>query len=243
MKPYVIAALVAVVTLACHTVTPREHALLLLSRGQTAAAVAELETIRDRNPHEPRAWIDLGHGYELQHRFDDALMAYDEAARVAPKDPRGPREGGLRCAKWGEHEAARSRLEEAIRRGDDDPSTFHALGLVRLQLGDRKGAREAYEAGLHSPRGASDATCVLGLATLAVVESDAAGALRWYDELVRRRPGVAAAHLGRAWALASLGRFDDAESAVRDAIVRGAADDDVSRMNKFIREAAVKRAK
>lgn len=238
-----LAVAAAALVVACHTVTPREHALLLLSRGQTAPAVAELEAIRDKNPKDPRAWIDLGHGYELQHRFDDALVAYDEAARVAPNDPRGPREGGLRCAKWGEHEAARARLEEALRRGDDEPSTFHALGLVRLQLGDRTGAREAYLAGLRSPRGASDATCVLGLATLAVVSSDAAEALRWYDELVRRRPAVAAAHLGRAWALATLGRIEEAEAAVRDAIVRGAADEDVARMNKFIRGAAVKEAK
>lgn len=228
----------AVLTLlvACHTVTPREHALLLLSRGQTAAGVVELERLRDASPNDPRAWIDLGHGYELQHRYDDALAAYDEAARVAPKDPRGPREGGLRCAKWGENEAARPRLEEAIRRGDDDPSTFHALGLVRLSLGDRKGAREAYLAGLKTPRGDADATCVLGLATLAVVESDAKEALRWYDELIKRRPNVPGAHLGRAWALATLGRFESADDAVQDAVSRGAEPADVAKMKKFVSE-------
>jgi Flp pilus assembly protein TadD len=218
----------------CHTVTPREHALLLLSRGQTAAGVAELEKIRDGARDDPRVWIDLGHGYELQHRFDDALAAYDEAARVAPKDPRGPREGGLRCAKWGEHAAARPRLEEAIARGDQEPNTFHALGLVRLSLGDKKGAREAYEAGLRTPRGNSDATCVLGLATLAVVENNAADALRWYDELIKRRPNAVGGYLGRAWALATLGRFDDADAAVQDAVVHGAESGDIAKMKKFI---------
>lgn len=227
---------VVALLLACHSITPREHALLLLSRGQTVEAVVELEKIRDQNPRDPRAWIDLGHGYELQHRFDDALLAYDEAARVAPRDPRGPREGGMRCAKWGEHAPARARLEEAVLRGDDDPATYHALGLVRLQLGDRAGARAAYSAGLKTPRGSSDATCVLGLATLAVVEDNAADALRWYDELIRRRPSVGAAYLGRAWALATLGRFDEADAAVNEGIGHGAADDDVARMRKFIRE-------
>jgi len=219
---------------ACHTTTPREHALLRLSRGQVAEGVGELETIRDRNRNDPRAWIDLGHGYELQHRYDDALAAYDEAARVAPKDPRGPREGGLRCAKWGEHAAALPRLEEAIRRGDDEPATYHALGLVRLQLNDRKGARSAYEAGLRTPRGKDDATCVLGLATLAVVEDDPTEALRWYDELVKRRPTVADAHLGRAWALARLKRFDEADAAIAEARARGAAVGDRERMEKFV---------
>ncbi len=227
---------VVALLLACHTVTPREHALLLLSRGQTTEGVVELEKLRDASPNDPRAWIDLGHGYELQHRYDDALAAYDEAARVAPKDPRGPREGGLRCAKWGEHEAARPRLEEAIRRGDNEPNTFHALGLVRLSLGDRKGAREAYEAGLKTPRGDADATCVLGLATLAVVEGDANAALRWYDELIKRRPNVPGGYLGRAWALATLGRFADADDAVHDAVSRGAETADVAKMKKFIDE-------
>jgi tetratricopeptide (TPR) repeat protein len=219
---------------ACHTTTPREHALLLLSRGQTAEGVAELEKLRDAHRDDPRAWIDLGHGYELQHRYDDALEAYDEASRVAPKDPRGPREGGLRCAKWGEHAAARPRLEEAIRRGDQEPATYHALGLVRLQLNDRKGAREAYEAGLRTPDGAKDATCVLGLATLAVVEDNPEEALRWYDELVKRRPNVADAHLGRAWALARLKRFKEADEAIAEAASRGANPDDIARMKAFL---------
>lgn len=221
---------------ACHTITPREHALTLLAHGQVNEGVKELEKLRDQSPNDPRAWIDLGHGYELQHRYDDALAAYDEAARVAPKDPRGPREGGLRCAKWGEKEAARARLEEAVKRGDDDPATFHALGLVRLSLGDRKGAKAAYLAGLETPRGKSDATCVLGLATVAVIEDDAAEALRWYDELARRRPNLAAAHLGRAWALAKLGRFADADAALEEAVSRGAPADEVAKVRAFVDE-------
>lgn len=239
MNPFAVRLAVAALVVGCHTVTPREHALLMLSRGRTAEGVAELEAIRDRARNDASAWIDLGHGYELQHRFDDALAAYDEAARIAPKDPRGPREGGLRCAKWGEHAAARPRLEEAIRRGDQEPNTFHALGLVRLSLGDKKGAREAYEAGLRTPRGDGDATCVLGLATLAVVENNAGEALRWYDQLVKRRPNVVGGHLGRAWALAMLGRFDDADAAVEDAVTRGAAAGDVAKMKKFVSERRV----
>jgi Flp pilus assembly protein TadD len=233
-------AWVAVLLVACHTLTPREHALLLLARGDTAHGVAELEKIRDQSPNDPRAWIDLGHGYELQHRFDLALEAYDKAADVAPRDPRGPREGGMRCAKWGEFAAARARLEEALKRGDDDPATFHALGLVRLQLGDRKGARAAYQSGLLTPRGANDATCVLGLATLAVVEENPTEALQWYDELIKRRPNVGAAYLGRAWALASLKRFDEADAAVNEGIKHGAADADVARMRKFVRDQQTK---
>lgn len=233
--------LIALLAIGCHTQTPREHALLLLARGDTRQGVVELEKIRDQNPNDARAWIDLGHGYELLHRYDDALTCYDRAATVAPNDPRGPREAGLRAAAWGEKEIARARLEEAVRRGDDEPATFHALGLVRLALGDREGARAAYSAGLATKKGADDATCVLGLATLAVVEGDAASALKWYDELARRRPKHADAQLGRAWALGTSKRFADADAAVEQAVVLGADANDVKKMRDWLaRERAAK---
>ncbi len=221
----------------CASLTPRQQALVMISRGHVREGVVELEKIRDQHPLDPQAWIDLGHGYELLHRFDDALVAYDRAAQVAPNDPRGPREGGLRTAKWGEATAARPRLEEAIRRGDREPTTFHALGLVLLSLGDHAGARKAYLAGLQTEKGQDDATCVLGLATLAVVEGDANEALRWYDELTRRRPRHADAQLGRAWALGSLGRFAEADAAVEEARALGAQPGDVERMRAFLEKA------
>jgi Flp pilus assembly protein TadD len=236
-RAWLVALLFAV---GCHTTTPREHALLLLSRGQIRDGVVELEKLRDAEPRNPGAWIDLGHGYELLHRYDDALAAYDEAAHVAPNDPRGPREGGLRAAKWGEHQAARARLEEALRRGDDEPATYHALGVVRLQLGDRKGAREAYTAGMRSRNGERDATNVLGLATLAVVEDNPKEALGWYEELIKRRPRVAAPHLGRAWALGRLGRFDEANQAIDAALALGALAEDCARMRRFVAEQRAK---
>jgi len=217
-----------------HKLTARENALVLLSRGQTAQGIAELEKIRDENPNDPNAWIDLGHGYELAHRYDDALEAYDKASDVAPKSPAGPREGGMRSAKWGETKAALPRLEEAVKRGDDDPLTYHALGIVRLSLGDEDGAKKAYEAGLATPKGAQDATCVLGLATLAVVRNDANDALRWYDELAKRRPKASGAQLGRAWALGTLGRFDDANEALVEASSLGAKAEEVQKLRKWL---------
>src|SRR5690606_3326390 len=81
-------AAVAVVAACAPTLSPRERALVRIARGEVREGVIDLERIKDENPRDPRAWIDLGHGYELLHRYDDALAAYDEAARVAPKDPR-----------------------------------------------------------------------------------------------------------------------------------------------------------
>ncbi len=227
--------------LACaHAQSPREHALLLVARGDLVHGIEELEHLRDAHPDDPRAWIDLGHAYELAHHFDEALAAYDHAADVAPSRPEGPREGGLRAAAWGDFAAAKPRLLAAIERHDDEPETFHGLGYVLLALGDHAGARRAYLAGLATSKGKDDATCVLGLATLAVAEDDGTEALKWYDELARRRPRVAAAPLGRAWALGRLHRVDEALAALDDAASLGARDGDVAKLRKWIETQRVK---
>ena len=233
---FVVAAIALASSGCAHHETPREHAILRVVRGDLRGGTRELEALRDENPKSPQAWIDLGHAYELAHRYEDALAAYDSAAEVAPKLPDGPREGGLRAAAWGEYEAAKPRLEEAIARGDQVIDTYHALGLVDLHLGDRAAAKKAYLAGLAQPGGDHDATCVLGLATLAVVEEDAGEALRWYDELAQRRPNLAGAQFGRAWALTKLRKLDDASAALDAATALGGRPEDVEKMRKWIAE-------
>jgi tetratricopeptide (TPR) repeat protein len=201
---------------------------LLGLTGDVPGARAQAEELaRIDGPGDPIAYIELGHALELAHRYDEALAEYDEAANAAPASPAGPREGGMRCARWGELEPARTRLEEAVRRGAVDAETWHALGLVRLHLGDVDGAEQAYRAGASAdPRGAEN---WLGLATAAITRGDAAAALAAYDQVLARRPRFAPAELGRAWALARLGRIDDASRALDHAAELGAAPDNVAR--------------
>jgi tetratricopeptide (TPR) repeat protein len=186
---------------------------VLAYAGDAAGARAQVtELARALPPNDPSPYIELGHAMELGHRYDEALEAYDRASAVAPVSPEGPREGGIRCAHWGEAEAAAPRLEEAVRRGSNDVETWHTLGLVRWHLGDYDGAKEAYRAAAAAdPRSAEG---WLGLATVAVAQGDGAAALAAYDQVLARRPRFAAAELGRAWALARLGRKDEAFEAI-----------------------------
>jgi tetratricopeptide (TPR) repeat protein len=166
-------------------------------------------------------YLELGHALELAHQYDEALAAYDEASRVAPAAPEGPREGGMRSARWGELAEAAPRLEEAVRRGAHDAEVWHVLGLVRLNLGDYDGAEQAYRAGTAvDPRAAAN---WLGLATVAVTKGDAEGALKAYEAVLGCVPRFADAELGRAWALAKLGRKDQARRALDRAEELGAA--------------------
>ena len=175
---------------------------------------------RQLGPDSPTPYIELGHAYELSHRYDAALEAYDRAAEVAPADAVGPRTGGLRAARWGEAELAEPRLSEALRRNPADSEGWHALGVVRMRLGDSAGARRAYLAGLVADP--QDLTHRVGLATLALHDGRPADALAEYDRILAARPELADAHLGRSWALIQLGRLQAARAALADARAAGA---------------------
>jgi cytochrome c-type biogenesis protein CcmH/NrfG len=204
--------------------------------GDLDGAKREVKELEMRLPEDPIPWIELGHAFELAHRFDEAIAAYDTAASVAPASPAGPREGGMRAARWGEAEDAAPRLEEAVRRGARDAETFHALGLVRLNLRDLEGAERAYRDGLVAdPKSTEN---LLGLATVAVVRDDARAALAAYDAILARRPDHAAAELGRAWALAKLGLTADALRALDHAAELGAPKANVDKQRAHLRRAA-----
>jgi tetratricopeptide (TPR) repeat protein len=196
--------------------------------GDLGAAKAQVDELRARAKEgDPSPEIELGHAYELAHKFDEALEQYDAATTIAPNSPAGPLEGGMRTARWGEVELAKPRLEEAIKRGARDAETFHALGVVRLHLKDLDGAEQAYREGLRASP--SHDENLIGLATVAIMRDDAKGALAAYDALVAKHPNYAAGHLGRAWALAKLGKKDEARAAIDRAEALGAPKANIER--------------
>jgi tetratricopeptide (TPR) repeat protein len=194
---------------------------LLGLTGDIPAARKEAEDLQKILPEgDPSGWLEMGHANELSHRFEDALAAYDTAASVAPGSPAGPLEGGLRSARWGEVDEARPRLEEAVKRGANDAEVWHTLGLVRLHQKDLDGANDAYKKGLDVD--GSHPENWLGLASVAVMKDDAKGALAAYTALLNLRPNFGPAELGRAWALAKLGRPKEAFAALDHAEALGA---------------------
>jgi tetratricopeptide (TPR) repeat protein len=205
--------------LACHGDDVASRRLLvrvLALTGDLGAAGREVDNLVARvGENDPIPFIELGHAYELVHEYEKALEMYDHAADIAPRDPRGPREGGMRAARWGEIDWARPRLEEAAKRGANDVEMWHALGLLRVHARELEAAEEAYAAGLRLDPSAAE--CHLGLATVAVLRDDAARALSEYDAIVSLRPRFTPAYLGRAWALARLGRKAEARAALAEA--------------------------
>jgi tetratricopeptide (TPR) repeat protein len=189
---------------------------LLAIESNLPAAKDEVRALAERLPKDdPSPWIELGHALELVHQFDEALAAYQTASEKAPTSPEGPREAGTRAARWGEWEEAQTWLEEAVKRGAHSEDVWHTLGLVRLNLHDFDGARDAYANGVRADPKAAD--CWLGLATVALARHDWPGVLAAYDAQLRLRPTWGDGEVGRAWALAQLGRRDEATAALERA--------------------------
>jgi len=205
------------------------------SVGRIDHASAQTERLAEILPRDsPVPYVELGHAFELAHRFDEALAAYDRASQVAPHDALGPKSGGLRAAHWGELGLAEPRLEEAVRRAPRDAESWHALGLVRVGLGKLEAARQAYVNGSSADPSALENH--LGLATVALRMNQPERALAEYDMLLAARPRFTAALLGKSWSLILLGRFDAAELVLEEATARGAAPDSVTRQRLAIRD-------
>lgn len=189
---------------------------VLARRSDLRGVQSEVEAERRLLPNDdPTPDIDLGEAYEMLHRYDEALEAYDHAASIAPTSPLGPRAGGLRAARWGECELAVPRLQDAIARGGQDAETYHALGLCLVHTDHMDEARRAYEAGAKLEH--DGITNLTGLATVALRANDFVAALDAYTRASTKQPRAAALHLGRAYCLARLGRDVEAEQALTQA--------------------------
>ena len=187
-------------------------------------------------PGSPLPWVELGAAWELAHRYDDALAAYDRAANVAESDATGPKRGGMRAARWGELELAEPRLREALRRDPHDAESWHALGVVCIGLGQLDAARQAYSAGLAANPAALENR--LGLATVALRLNDPAAALAQYDLLLAARPKFTDALLGKAWSLILLGDYRSADAALTLAERLGAHRQSIERQRAELRTRA-----
>jgi tetratricopeptide (TPR) repeat protein len=210
--------------LAKHPAEQAERRLLIRlygSSGDFAAAATQTERLAEILPaNSPLPWVELGAAFELGHRFDEALSAYDRAASVAPLDALGPKRGGMRAARWGELDGAEPRLREAVRRAPEDAEAWHALGVVLLGLDRLDAARQAYSAGIAADERALENR--LGLATVALRQDEPRAALAQYELLLEARPKFAEALLGKSWCLILMGEYVSAAAVLDEAERLGA---------------------
>lgn len=193
----------------------------LRQAGRWDEAIIAYKRLLKAKPDLPDSWYNLGFLQRHARRFKDALESYAKALDLGIA---GPEEVHVnRAVIFADHlfepDAASRELDQALRANPDYAPAWLNLGNLREDVGDREGARDAYQTALKI-----DPTHSLALARLAgVSHSDTLDeALAASLRAALRQQGLAAgerADLGFALAglLNAAGNFDEAFTVAEDA--------------------------
>ena len=113
----------------------------LISRGEAAAAEAELQKALKLVPDDTQAGSLMGWAQMMQEKYDDALMNFQKVLMREPANALARINVGYICLKKRIFGEAIEHLSKAIRLDNDRKATLYAhfyLGLVYLE-------REMYE--------------------------------------------------------------------------------------------------
>jgi tetratricopeptide (TPR) repeat protein len=121
--------------------------LVLAEMGKDEEAMPQLEASLQATPHEPALLFALGRVYAS--RGDPRADALAERLRQAPEGRALWHQlRGLLLQKQDRHEQALAEYDAAAALNDALPRLCVNIGISRLALGDRTGARQAFERAL-----------------------------------------------------------------------------------------------
>lgn len=106
----------------------RDHyrqGLEALERGDTEAAIRELESARDLEPSEALYQAQLGEAYAGAGRLSEAVAAYEAALRLEPDDPALRNNYANVLARAGRTEEALAAFSEAARHAGEQAATVY----------------------------------------------------------------------------------------------------------------------
>lgn len=115
--------------------------------GDLDTAVALYRRAHQLDPRDPQPLIELASMIDEQGGTADAALMWQDALRLAPDNPQILGGYGVTLARLGQPELAQTYLQKATAAAPTG-HTWNALGVVRDQGGDARGAQAAYRAGL-----------------------------------------------------------------------------------------------
>jgi Flp pilus assembly protein TadD len=177
------------------------------SENQIEEAVSFLE---EKIKDESSAALDfaLGTMYYQSNRLTRSSQAYSQAITKFPSFLRAHKHLGLVQVSLGNLDLATKHLAKAISLGENDGSTFIALGYCHLSLGRLVSAENAYRMGLLLFPTSKDG--YKGLITCLDQAGRHEEVLNLLDELLDKEPENHRYLHARASALVSLGKEDEA---------------------------------
>jgi len=118
---------------------------VLAARGDTDAAIAELEEATRLAPDLANGWNNLGQAYRAANRLEEALAAYRRALRTGVGSGVVHRNLAATLLSLGRPEEALQEATEATRVSPGDALAWVSVGAAATALGRLGLAREAYE--------------------------------------------------------------------------------------------------
>lgn len=181
-----------------------------LAAGDAGAAVATLEMAVQR-PGGGAARLLLGTALHRLGRGAEAVAVLRTALEETPENHAARMNLAIALGAAGEAEAALAECRRAMAHLPEGPELHLTHGNLLRQTGDPVGAEEAYAAALRLRP--EDPPVLHNLAGALLEQERAAEALALYDRLLALPLPEAPNRLGRARALARLGRVEDARAA------------------------------
>jgi len=117
---------------------------ILIRTGDFPGGLLELELA---NPKQPSAELEMwrGQGFEYNGRIKDATLAYQRAVEIDPLYDEAAALFGRQLAYAGSAQKAIEVLEPLVKRSKKFSYAVTAIGLAKRDIGDTKGALEAFE--------------------------------------------------------------------------------------------------
>jgi tetratricopeptide (TPR) repeat protein len=115
---------------------------------QLSLARAAYKEAAERDPYDINALITAARLAEEQGDLTEARAKFQRAVEVDPLNPATLKAAATYELRHGVAQEARDLLEEAVQLLPDEAPLWASLGDARAVLGDREGAREAYDRAL-----------------------------------------------------------------------------------------------
>jgi len=108
--------------------------------------VTALKSVAEREPTNAKPRIDLGNLYFDAERYDDAIMWYEAAVKLAPKDVNLNTDLGVCYYYTNQPDKALAQFDKSLAIDPKHPKTLLNLGIVRaFGKQDLAGATRAWE--------------------------------------------------------------------------------------------------
>ncbi|NOY52293.1 MAG: tetratricopeptide repeat protein [Deltaproteobacteria bacterium] len=158
----------------------------------------------------------LGRVRQKQGKHNEALEAFRESARIAPRYARAWMSLALAVQSTGDVSAALANLQHSLEANPYYSPSYTHLGLLLLQQKRRGDARKAFECALAlHPESVADN---FYLGNILLDDGELEAAERLYHQALTLHPELAAAYVNLSRIYHAQGRSDEAEAARAEAL-------------------------